>query len=156
MKNCKVIVHSKKNDENLTYLYRNKRVSEWAGEIDKISDSERYQPLLTLQPLPAYHPRSAVSVSPVQQQPPRSLHLPRLVDNESMSSDNTSSSNNSLPARLAANETWRDRFNQFYNHLEVTSSDSYRKSYKVTFNAPSTSPTLPSLNNSKNRRTNRK
>jgi hypothetical protein len=148
MKNGKVIVHSKKNDDNLAFLYTNKRVHDRATSA--LSDSEppidraqQLQHQLTLQP-------------PPQQAPPQSqlLILPKLYDAESVSVSTDSS--NGLTRGDNLNGSWRDRFYQFYNYLEVNNSDSYRKSYKVTFDRVDQSPTLPNLNLAKPRRSNRK
>jgi hypothetical protein len=148
IKNGKVIVHSKKNDVNLAFLFTNKRIRATSAAL---SDSE--QPTQHLHHQQQYH---TLQPAPQQAPPPSQLLiLPRIFDNESVSVS-TSSSNNTLARMDNQNGSWRDRFYQFYNALEVNNSDSYRKSYKVTFDRPDQSPPLPNLSMSKQRRSNRK
>lgn len=66
-------------------------------------------------------------------------------DNEPPGGETKSAGTAETRSYLRGDSTWRDRFYTFYNYLEVSNSDSYRKGIKITFQPSQDSINLPQI-----------
>ena len=135
IENQKVISHSKKNDENLSYLYLNKRVRDRITSGASIPDEASR----------INHPHQQQTVPLVLKQ----IDYESLITTTSLHSTISNNSNSIAKLQKGSikleNSSWRDRFCQFYNFLEANNSDSYRKSTKLSFTQEE-STNLPQIN----------